>query len=101
MTNPIPCPPSLPFLGHVTHIEKEVPLRSFMLLAHQYGEIYQMHQFSRHLLVISSYELVNECSDDKRFYKGIGGALGEVRNGVGDGLFTARAEEENWGIARE
>ncbi|KAF9812238.1 hypothetical protein IEO21_06278 [Rhodonia placenta] len=99
MTNPIPCPPSLPFLGHVTHIEKEVPLRSFMLLAHQYGEIYQMHQFSRHLLVISSYELVNECSDDKRFYKGIGGALGEVRNGVGDGLFTARAEEENWGIA--
>lgn len=57
MTNPIPCPPSLPFLGHVTHIEKEVPLRSFMLLAHQYGEIYQMHQFCEYKL---SLEIVRD-----------------------------------------
>lgn len=45
MTTPIPCPPSLPFLGHVTQIEKEVPLRSFVLLAKQYGEIFEMLQF--------------------------------------------------------
>lgn len=27
------------------------------------------------------------------------GALLEVRNGTGDGLFTARNGEENWGLA--
>ncbi|KZT04430.1 cytochrome P450 [Laetiporus sulphureus 93-53] len=99
MTTPIPCPPSLPFLGHVTSIEKEVPLRSFALLARQYGEIYELHQFSRTLIVVSSYELLNEVSDDKRFFKDIGGSLEQVRNGVGDGIFTARPDEENWGIA--
>nr|BAK09530.1 cytochrome P450 [Postia placenta] len=100
MTTPIPSPPSLPFLGHVTHIDKEVPLRTYVLLSQQYGEIYQMNQFSTQRVVISSYELVNECSDDKRFYKGIkGSTLEQVRNGAGDGLFTAREDEENWGIA--
>lgn len=38
--------------------------------------------------MISSYDLLNEISDEKRFIKKVGGALLEVRNGVGDGLFT-------------
>lgn len=42
MSQPIPAPPSVPFLGNVTQIENEVPLRSFELLAKQYGEIYQL-----------------------------------------------------------
>ncbi|KZT69908.1 cytochrome P450 [Daedalea quercina L-15889] len=99
MTTPIPCPPSLPFFGHVTKIEKEVPLRSFILLAKQYGEIYELLQFSRSLLVVSTYELLNDICDDKRFVKNPGGALEQVRNGVGDGLFTAKPGEENWELA--
>ncbi len=47
MTTPIPSPPSLPLLGHVTQIEKEVPQRSFELLADQYGEIYQLNMISK------------------------------------------------------
>lgn len=108
MTTPIPCPPSLPFFGHVTRIEKEVPVRSFVLLAKQYGEIFELLQFceffvvhgrlggdrngraARSVLVVSSYELMNDVCDDKRFIKNPGGALGQVRNGVGDGLFTVR-----------
>lgn len=43
MTQPIPAPPSVPFLGNVTQIEDEVPLRSFELLSKQYGEIYQLN----------------------------------------------------------
>jgi cytochrome P450/NADPH-cytochrome P450 reductase len=48
---------------------------------------------------VGSNELVNEACDEKRFVKRPGGALYEVRNGIGDGLFTAFPEEENWGIA--
>ena len=43
MTTPIPQPPSIPFLGNVTAIDKELPIRSFQLLANKYGEIYQLN----------------------------------------------------------
>jgi cytochrome P450/NADPH-cytochrome P450 reductase len=45
MTTPIPQPPAIPFLGNVTTLESEVPIRSFLLLAKQYGEIYQLNIF--------------------------------------------------------
>jgi hypothetical protein len=37
--------------------------------------------------------------DEKRFCKSISGALEQVRNGVGDGLFTAYHGEHNWAVA--
>jgi cytochrome P450/NADPH-cytochrome P450 reductase len=43
MMAPIPQPPTIPFLGNVTAIDKELPLRSFALLAEKYGEIYQLN----------------------------------------------------------
>lgn len=42
MTTPIPQPPTIPFLGNALSIEREVPLRSYRLLAKQYGEIFQL-----------------------------------------------------------
>lgn len=47
----------------------------------------------------TSQALIHELSDERRFMKGINTALGEVRNGVHDGLFTAHLDEPNWGIA--
>ncbi|KAH9931026.1 cytochrome P450 [Amylocystis lapponica] len=99
MTTPIPHPPSLPFLGHVTSIDKEVPLRSFNLLADEYGEIYEFFQFSRRMVIVNSYELMNDVCDDKKFYKNIAGTFMQVRHGLGDGLFTAKGDEENWALA--
>lgn len=49
--------------------------------------------------MVSSQALVNEVCDEKRFKKDVAKVLAEVRNGVHDGLFTAHAEEPNWGIA--
>ena len=49
----------------------------------------------------SSYALVKQLSDDKRFKKPVTGSLRELRRLVGDGLFTAELEEPNWAIARE
>ncbi|KAJ7666812.1 fatty acid hydroxylase [Mycena polygramma] len=95
----IPQPPTIPFLGNVTSIETEVPLHSFELLAKKYGEIYQLDVLGLKLIVVSSYELANEVSDDTRFQKRVTSGLWEVRNLTGDALFTANPEEPNWGIA--
>ncbi|KAJ7674373.1 cytochrome P450 [Mycena rosella] len=99
MSIPIPQPPTIPFIGNVASLEKDVPLRSFQLLAKTYGEIYQLDLLGRTLVCVSSYELANEVSDDTRFKKRVTGGLMEVRNLVGDALFTAHNDEPNWGIA--
>ncbi|KAF7294065.1 Fatty acid hydroxylase [Mycena kentingensis (nom. inval.)] len=99
MTTPIPQPPTIPFLGNVASIERDVPLQSFTLLAKTYGEIFQLQIIDRRFAVVCSHELVNEVSDEKRFQKRVGGGLSQVRNLVGDALFTAQPEEPNWGIA--
>ncbi|OSC96348.1 fatty acid hydroxylase [Trametes coccinea BRFM310] len=99
MTTPIPSPPALPFLGHITQLDRDIPQRSFDLLADQYGEIYKLNLITRQSIIVASYELLNELSNDKRFQKTVVGALEQVRNGMGDALFSAYPGEENWGIA--
>ncbi|KAJ7218356.1 fatty acid hydroxylase [Mycena pura] len=99
MSTPIPQPPTIPFMGNATALDRDVPHHSFTLLAKTYGEIYQLDLVGRKLICVSSYALSNEVSDEKRFQKRVVGALQEVRNLVGDGLFTAQPEEPNWGIA--
>lgn len=44
-------------------------------------------------------KLVNELCDETRFKKSIQAEIAEIRTIVGDGLFTAHGEEENWGLA--
>lgn len=44
-------------------------------------------------------ELAEELCDETRFEKVIDEALDEVRHAAGDGLFTARNDEPNWGLA--
>jgi cytochrome P450 / NADPH-cytochrome P450 reductase len=54
----------------------------------------------RNPIFINSVALQRELSDDKRFYKVVTSGTAEVRNAIGDGLFTAHTGEPNWGIAR-
>ncbi|CAJ2512010.1 Uu.00g076350.m01.CDS01 [Anthostomella pinea] len=96
---PIPVPPGLPFLGNIGDIDRELPLRSFVALAEKYGEIYRLNLPGRTMVVNSSHRLINELCDEKRFIKIPKGALDQIRNGVHDGLFTARPNEPNWAIA--
>ncbi|KAK9364698.1 cytochrome P450, partial [Lipomyces kononenkoae] len=98
-TEEIPGPAGLPFLGNIGAIDSEIPLKSFLNLADQYGPIFKLNFGSRTLVMCSSWELVNELCDEKRFTKTVNSALKEVRNGVHDGLFTAKMDEPNWGIA--
>jgi cytochrome P450/NADPH-cytochrome P450 reductase len=42
---------------------------------------------------------MDEACDEKRFVKSTNSSLDQVRNGIGDGLFTAYHGEENWALA--
>ncbi|KAJ7577838.1 cytochrome P450 [Mycena floridula] len=99
MTTPIPQPPSIPFLGNVSYLDKEVPTRGFHKLAKQFGEIYQLNLVGRMVIFASSHALVNELSDDSRFRKSVGGALKETRTLLNDGIFTAFNDEPSWAVA--
>ncbi|EWC47314.1 hypothetical protein DRE_03433 [Drechslerella stenobrocha 248] len=96
---PIPGPPGLPIVGNIFDMDHVTPLKTLEAFADQYGPIYKLRLGGRDNLILSSHELIHEACDEKRFAKQVAGALEEVRNGVGDGLFTAYPGEENWGIA--
>ncbi|TLD05201.1 uncharacterized protein PgNI_09177 [Pyricularia grisea] len=97
---PIPEPKGLPVLGHVTLIDKDLPVKSYYDYAQKMGPIYKMSFFTLDFVILSNHELTHEVCDDKRFKKCIENEIAELRWGTGDGLFTSRGEEEeNWGIA--
>ncbi|RYP42696.1 hypothetical protein DL767_000065 [Monosporascus sp. MG133] len=99
-TEPIPQPPTTPFVGNLTDIDVDYPLGSMMHLAKKYGPIYKLSLSGSDLIVVSNWELVHETCDDSRFKKSIKGDLEELRAAVHDGLFTSKGEAEvNWGVA--
>lgn len=97
----IPQPPTVPFLANTPLMDREHPNETFKLLADQYGEIYQFKfPDGRTVVHINTYNLLAQISDDKRFKKVVTSPLNQVRDLVGDGLFTGELEEVNWGMAR-
>ena len=85
----IPQPPGWPIVGNIFDIDMELPLFSLYNLAEKHGEIYRM-KFPGHTFIIAtSYDMVNEFCDEKRFPKTIF-ALREMRHAMHDGLFTVR-----------
>lgn len=96
---PIPHPPGYPIIGNVADVDPELPIQSFGNLADQYGEIFSLTMFGKKRVIVTSQALTNELCDEKRFGKTVGTALAELRHGIGDGLFTAHSEEENWALA--
>ncbi|KAL0949758.1 hypothetical protein HGRIS_009796 [Hohenbuehelia grisea] len=99
MSATIPQPRRIPFIGNVTSLDKELPLRSFILLAQQYGDLYQLDIIGRKVIHVCTYALANEVSNDAKFLKAISPPLRQVRSLAGDGLFTAENDDPNWGLA--
>lgn len=101
MTTPIPSPPGYPLIGHMLGtIDRAHPGASLAQLAAKYGPIYKLTIMGSNRIFLTNRAMVDEACDEKRFHKHVAGPLKEVRNGAGDGLFTAFHGEENWGIAR-
>ncbi|KDQ16559.1 hypothetical protein BOTBODRAFT_173064 [Botryobasidium botryosum FD-172 SS1] len=99
--DPIPSPPGIPFVGNIHDIENEVPLRSVHLLAQKYGPIFQLNILGTTMVWCNTHELLDEICDEKRFHKLVAGPLHQIRNGAGDGLFTAMHGEKSWALAHK
>ena len=98
-TKVIPQPKPHLLLGNVLEIDRHMPVQSMMHLVKEYGPIFRMHFPGGDFIIISSQELVNEVCDETRFDKKVHGVILQQRENAGDGLFTARTEEPNWGRA--
>ncbi|OJH42891.1 cytochrome [Cystobacter ferrugineus] len=96
----IPQPHVRPLVGNVPDVGFETPLQNMMKLARELGPIFRLSfPGGRTALVLSSHELVADVCDESRFDKQVSGALKQIRDFAGDGLFTAMTEEPNWGKA--
>ena len=98
-TTPIPRPKGDPLIGNLRSIDGDAPVQGLMRQARIMGPIYQLEFFGKLLTMVSSQELVNELCDETRFDKRVHATLKNIRDFAGDGLFTARTEEPNWGPA--
>jgi cytochrome P450/NADPH-cytochrome P450 reductase len=99
MSQSIPSPPGIPFVGNINDVDRETPMLSFVNLSERYGEIFKLKVFGKERVVCATQELVNEICDEKRFDKAKSQIIGQLRFGVHDGLFTAYPGEHNWEIA--
>ncbi|KAK2012892.1 cytochrome P450 [Colletotrichum eremochloae] len=97
---PIPEPWGLPFLGHIAEFNPENTMDDILRLADTFGEVYRLRfPGGKTLVMFSTHALINELCDESRFKKTLNNVLSEVRNIANDGLFTAKLDEPNWGIA--
>ncbi|MBV9582546.1 MAG: cytochrome P450 [Chloroflexi bacterium] len=96
---PIPQPPTRPFVGNLFDIDRGAPLEDITRLANEYRPIFKLSFAGREVVFVSGFDLVDELCDMRRFDKLVGRGLTEVRAFAGDGLFTAHTEEPNWGKA--
>ena len=88
---PIPRPPGHLLVGNLLDLDAAHPIESLMDLARQYGPIFELAIPGRGpLIVVSSFELVDELCDESRFDKKVGAGLNALAKGpAGRGLFTS------------
>ncbi|MDO5053082.1 MAG: cytochrome P450 [Pseudoclavibacter sp.] len=100
MSKPVPGPVSKPVVGTLHTVDGRTPVQSNMALAARYGEFFR-HDIPGQppLYIATSQRLSAELCDQSRFDKRVHRPLREIRSFAGDGLFTARTQEENWGRA--
>ncbi|KAH6896729.1 fatty acid hydroxylase [Thelonectria olida] len=99
MSCEIPRPRGLPVLGNILDIDPSDAVASLGKLAEIHGSIYKLKLAGSEKVFISSRDLMDEVSDETRFTKLVSGPLAQLRNAVGDSLFTAHYDEHNWGVA--
>lgn len=96
----LPQPSKLPIMGNVHQLTVSQPVTSFVELARQFDGIFKLDLFHNEIILVSSHKYADELLDEARFEKTLHKPLETLRLGVGDGLFTARNDEPNWGKAR-
>jgi len=95
----IPSPPGLPWIGNLLQIPTSRITQYLLETSRQYDGILALDFAGARLPFVFDPDLVQELSDPTRFHKTIGPPLSTLRRLAGDGLFTARGDEPNWGKA--
>ena len=96
----IPQPKPGFLLGNLKDINPNEMVKSLIRLTTDFDDIFKLDlPGGIEMIIAGSQELVNELCDEERFDKSLGRPLKIVRSLVGDGLFTARTREPNWGKA--
>ncbi len=94
--SPIPHPPKKPIVGNMFSVDAKAPIQSLTRIAQELGPIFWLDLLGAPVVFVSSFALVDELCDEKRFDKAVRGSLRRVRAVAGDGLFTADTTEPNW-----
>jgi cytochrome P450/NADPH-cytochrome P450 reductase len=94
MTQPIPSPPGLPFLGNMLDLRDEdnVPIHALERLADIYGPIFKISVLGQDQIIVSDGELFEELCDETRFSKVVAPALAKLSKGGAAGLFISEHE---------
>ncbi len=98
-SSPIPGPTGLPVVGNLLQLPRDGAAMYLTGLAPRYKGLFSIDFAGRKAVFASSPQIVEELSDETRFRKVVVPPLSHVRALAGDGLFTARSEEENWARA--
>ena len=99
MTEPIPGPKTLPFVGNLLDLmDDEAPLRALEHLAEVYGPVYKLSRQGNKVIIVSSVEVMEEICDESRYVKAPPRALSK-KTSKASGLFTATSNDPDWGQA--
>jgi cytochrome P450 / NADPH-cytochrome P450 reductase len=100
MSEAIPSPRGLPFIGNLLDLQDEVPIRAIERLADIYGPLFKISAAGQSRIFASSFDLCDELCDETRFWKVPPRALQNPDPNAATGLFTAPSEKsEDWGQA--
>ncbi|MFI1916610.1 cytochrome P450 [Nocardia sp. NPDC020380] len=76
------------------------PTEQVLELGRRHGPLYaRRNPLGGWTVFAGSFDLIDDLSDETRFFKQPGPALVLLRQGTGDGLFTAYSDEPNWAKA--
>lgn len=95
-----PHPPGrVPVAGDTFTLRRGAPLSNVMRHSAGRGALFELQVFSQKFVFVTDALLAAELCDETRFRKALSPALVELREFVGDALFTAFVGEPNWDIA--
>ncbi|SME99767.1 cytochrome P450 [Pseudobacteriovorax antillogorgiicola] len=95
----IPGPRPFPLIGHIPYVLSSNPFERMIQLCRRYGGLFRLQLYEDSVVVVTDSDIVEELLDENRFEKRVVGILDSIRPIAGDGLITARNDEENWARA--
>ncbi|MCD9153767.1 cytochrome P450 [Aeromicrobium duanguangcaii] len=95
-----PHPPGRrPIAYDAMRLNTDTPVKNVMTVGGSLGPIFEVRVFNQKYVFVSDAALAAELCDESRFFKVLAPAVAQLRDFVGDGLFTALEGEQNWHTA--